>query len=187
MARSVSEVKVNKGASPVTVDLAGIPYWVDASGVLTMTLAPNLVVLGVLGHLTDNAANSFVYSAAHTTNPMIRFAGVAIRLDLLGAAGPEGPAGPPGPPGSSGPTGPTGTTGPSGPPGPTGPQGPAGATGPTGPQGDPGPVGMTFQGDWQSSASYAVNDVVTHNSETWIALLANSNVVYRTRFLWTLI
>ena len=148
----------------------------------------------MLGHHTTSVANTFVYTAAHSTSPAIRFSGVAIRLDQEIVAGPQGPEGPPGPQGPQGPAGATGAQGPQGPTGGTGPQGPAGPTGATGaqgpagptgatgatgaigPQGDPGPVGMTFQGDWQGSASYVANDVVTHNGETWIALLANTNI-----------
>jgi hypothetical protein len=34
---------------------------------------------------------------------------------------------------------------------------------------------MTFLGAWQSSTTYAVDDVVTENGETWIAIAANTN------------
>ena len=180
--------------SPVPINLTGVPYQVSPDNVVTITLSPDLIVLGMLGHHTTSVANTFVYTAAHSTSPAIRFSGVAIRLDQEIVAGPQGPEGPPGPQGPQGPAGATGAQGPQGPTGGTGPQGPAGPTGATGaqgpagptgatgatgaigPQGDPGPVGMTFQGDWQGSASYVANDVVTHNGETWIALLANTNI-----------
>jgi hypothetical protein len=77
-----------------------------------------------------------------------------------------GPAGPPDP---TGPTGPSGAMGPQGPIGPQGPQGPQGEPGP---QGTQGPVGITFLGTWNSSTAYVVDDVVTANGETWLAVAA---------------
>jgi len=88
----------------------------------------------------------------------------------VGAAGPtgvQGPtgAGPTGPAGTQGPTGATGLTG------PTGPQGPAGSDGtPGGPTGPTGPAGLTFRDGWLFGATYALNDVVTFNGQTWISI-----------------
>ena len=45
-----------------------------------------------------------------------------------------------------------------------------GATGPT------GPVGMTSQGAWDSGTTYAINDVVTRNGATWIAVATSTGV-----------
>ena len=139
-------------ASPITIPIAAtdVPYQVSSNGVLTINLSPGLIVLGLLGHLSDSVANSFVYTAADPTSPSIRFAGAAMRHDMVGAVGPSGPpgpqgpqglAGPPGSPGLAGATGPPGSPGPQGLAGPPGSPGLAGATGPQGPQGDPGPAG----------------------------------------------
>ena len=82
---------------------------------------------------------------------------------LLAAQGPSGPAGAPGT------TGPTGSQGPQGPAGATGPQG---TTGPTGATGAPG---MNFRGQWSSSAFYSVNDAVSFDGSTYLALASGSN------------
>lgn len=50
-----------------------------------------------------------------------------------------------------------------------------GTTGPAGPAGAAGPVGMIFAGQWASTTSYAVPDVVTYNGGTYLAIAANSN------------
>lgn len=103
---------------------------------------------------------------------------------VAGPAGPEGPAGPagvPGPTGPQGPAGPQGLVGPVGPIGPAGPQGligPAGAVGsmgPIGPMGPAGPAGtsgtsFTYRSAFDPSATYAVNDVVTYNGSTYLAV-----------------
>lgn len=113
-----------------------------------------------------------------------------------GAAGPAGPAGPQGAAGATGSTGPAGQTGAQGAQGATGPQGPiglTGATGPQGPQGATGLMGLTgaqgpqgpqgpagtngtgfdFRNAFATSDTYAVNDVVTYNGSTYVAIAAN--------------
>jgi hypothetical protein len=98
----------------------------------------------------------------------------------IGAVGPEGPAGPKGPAGTTGATGPQGPAGPAGPAGANGapgPMGPAGATGPqgaAGPTGATGPQGLTWQGAWNISATYALNDAVGYNGSSYISLIANN-------------
>ena len=75
----------------------------------------------------------------------------------VGPAGPIGPVGAVGPQGAAGPTGlagPTGTTGPAGLIGPAGPRGFTGFTGPAGPQ------GLVWQGNFNSSNIYNLNDAV---------------------------
>jgi len=97
------------------------------------------------------------------------------------AGGPQGPAGTQGPQGPAGPTGATGPAGPQGPAGsqgPSGPQGAAGATGAAGPQGTVGPAGASgtgfnFRNSFDPSATYAVDDVVTYNGSTYVAIAAN--------------
>lgn len=71
--------------------------------------------------------------------------------------GPEGPMGPQGPAGNDGPMGPQG------PQGNTGPQGPQGPVGPTGPKGNDGTSNVTFKGDWNSTATYVLGDLVTYS------------------------
>lgn len=87
-----------------------------------------------------------------------------------GPIGPQGPAGQPGAAGPQGPTGPVGSPGPQGAPGRDGAQGVQGVAGPAGPQGVPGPVGLTWQGVYDSSANYATNDAVTWQSQSWLSL-----------------
>ncbi len=89
-----------------------------------------------------------------------------------GPPGPQGPAGPAGPQGPAGPEGPAGSQGPQGPTGPTGPTGPAGAQGKTGPTGP----GFVFRDAWTNTTQYALNDVVTENGSSWVAVQANQNV-----------
>ena len=111
---------------------------------------------------------------------------------VVGPQGPTGATGPQGPQGATGATGPqglTGATGSQGATGATGPQGPQGATGATGPQGPQGltgaqgpqgpaganGTGFTFRDAWNSTDNYVVNDVVTDQGETWIAIAASTN------------
>jgi len=90
---------------------------------------------------------------------------------LVASVGAAGPAGAAGAPGATGPQGPQGLTGATGPIGLTGPQGPQGATGATG---QTGPQGMTWQGLWNISKTYALNDAVTYNGSSYISLIANN-------------
>ena len=106
------------------------------------------------------------------------------------SAGPAGPPGPQGPPGVQGPPGPIGPQGIQGPAGPVGSQGVAGAVGPTGATGPQGPIGLTgltgpqgpagnngtsftFRNAFDAAAAYVVNDVVTFNGSSYIAIAAN--------------
>jgi len=110
---------------------------------------------------------------------------------VTGATGPTGPTGATGPSGSSvtgatGPTGPsgasvTGATGPSGATGPTGPSGasvtgstgPTGATGPAGATG-PGGAGLNNRGAYSHATTYAIGDVVSYNSVSYICIQAST-------------
>lgn len=83
---------------------------------------------------------------------------------LLAASGPVGSAGAPGA---------TGLTGPQGSIGPAGAKGPQGSAGPIGATGAPG---MNFRGQWSTSVFYSLNDAVSFDGSTFLALLANSNV-----------
>jgi hypothetical protein len=68
----------------------------------------------------------------------------------------------------------SGAQGPAGPAGPEGLQGPAGATGaggPIGPAGPTGPAGIVNMGSWSPNTQYAINDSVSYDGSSWIALL----------------
>lgn len=85
------------------------------------------------------------------------------------------PGGDVGPIGQVGPTGPQGNIGN---PGPTGPQGNPGPTGPTGPQGSTGPPGpqttINWKGNWNSTATYLINDGVTYNGSSYASKTGNN-------------
>lgn len=93
----------------------------------------------------------------------------------VGAIGPQGDIGAIGPQGDSGPIGPQGDIGPQGFQGDAGPQG---DTGPIGPQGDAGPQGTSFTwlDAWSDTTSYDINQVVSYNGSSYIALTTNVNV-----------
>jgi hypothetical protein len=83
-----------------------------------------------------------------------------------GAIGPQGSAGPAGPAGSQGPIGPVG------PAGPQGPRGITGAPGSPGPAGANG-LGFSFLNAFDPYATYAVNNVVTYNGSSYVAIVPN--------------
>jgi hypothetical protein len=99
-----------------------------------------------------------------------------------GATGAQGSAGPTGATGAQGSVGATGTTGPQGPAGAagaTGSQGLQGVAGPIGPQGPAGVAGTNgsgfdFRNAFDASASYAIDDVVTYNGSTYVAIAASA-------------
>ena len=94
-------------------------------------------------------------------------------VSLIGATGAQGPAGAAGATGAQGPAGAAGSAGPQGIQGiqgfvgPSGPQGPAGAAGTNG-------TGFDFLNAFNASASYVIDDVVTYNGSTYLAIAANS-------------
>ena len=105
-------------------------------------------------------------------------------LAQKGDPGPQGPQGSVGPQGATGPVGPQGSAGvvgPKGATGSTGSQGPVGVAGPVGPR------GLTFQGEWSSSANYAANDAVSHQGSAWLAKRANQNISPVEGADWTLL
>src|SRR5207253_3210861 len=74
-----------------------------------------------------------------------------------------------GPTGATGATGLTGATGATGATGPTGSQGPIGATGAT------GPTGLVWQGTWDNTTAYALNDAVQFSGAGYISIQAGTN------------
>jgi hypothetical protein len=99
--------------------------------------------------------------------------------------GSVGPPGPVGPQGASGPPGSQGATGAAGPPGPLGLQGP---TGTTGPAGATGPAGLNWRQIWSSSTPYAINDAVSFNGASYVAIQPSTNLAPDTNPLtWNLL
>src|SRR5262249_44373354 len=76
----------------------------------------------------------------------------------------KGSAGTTGAPGPTGATGATGARGPQGPHALQGLRGPAGATGAA------GPAGLVWQGAWNNSTAYSVNDAVQYNGASYISI-----------------
>jgi hypothetical protein len=143
----------------VTVDLTGLVRdWVN--GVVTnwgIALIPNTSAVDVQFDAKETEKGSHQ-------------ARLIITTVNAGATGTTGAAGAQGSTGLTGPAGATGTTG------AAGAQGSTGLTGSAGPTGATGAVGMTFRGAWSNETAYAINDVVTTNGSSWIALTATNGV-----------
>jgi hypothetical protein len=93
--------------------------------------------------------------------------GNSVVFDMsYGAIGPQGLAGPAGPTGAQGPSGPIGATG------PQGQRGLTGAPGAPGPAGANG-IGFSFLNAFDPYATYAVNNVVTYNGSSYVAIVPN--------------
>jgi Collagen triple helix repeat (20 copies) len=99
------------------------------------------------------------------------FAGPIGPQGLLGATGPIGAAGATGATGATGQPGPQGLTGAIGAAGPQGPAGPAGTNGINGTS-----VGFLYENTWTSSTPYTLNNVVTENGTSYVALTNNTAV-----------
>jgi hypothetical protein len=59
-----------------------------------------------------------------------------------------------------------------------GPQGLQGDQGPQGETGATGPAGLVYKNEWQVYTTYFINDVVTHNGSSWIAVVNISGASY---------
>jgi hypothetical protein len=202
---------VETGGAPVSVDLT----LVDASGVdaatVTLALQPweqrTVSVASIAsGPLFDGALRL----TAHDGNGRALVLGSQVANvsqdasgfemvfsdDLLatsngasgpaGATGPTGPTGPVGPIGAIGPMGPPGSQGPAGAQGPIGPQGPAGPGGATGATGATGAVGMNWRGVWSAASSYNINDAVTQDGASYIAIASSTNEMPGSGSSWQL-
>jgi hypothetical protein len=91
----------------------------------------------------------------------------------IGAVGPQGPAGP------------TGPQGPAGAKGATGAQGVAGATGAIGPR---GARGMNWKGVWDIAAQYRIDDSVSYQGSSYIAISDNFGTLPDTApLIWQLL
>ena len=104
-----------------------------------------------------------------------------------GTQGPQGPQGPAGATGADGADGAQGVQGPQGPAGADGQQGETGAagaqgqqgiqgiTGPKGDAGPPSPAGLTWQGAWDNSTTYGLNDTVGYNGASYFCIQAHTS------------
>ncbi len=90
-----------------------------------------------------------------------------------GATGPAGPKGDKGDTGAQGPLGIQGDPGVAGPAGPAGPKGDKGDPGDTGPEGPQGPEGLDWKGPWKTGTEYAVDDAVSLEGASWVAIASN--------------
>ena len=101
-------------------------------------------------------------------------AGATGAQGIPGVQGPQGLIGPVGPPGATGAQGAQGIPGEAGAQGIPGVTGATGLQGPMGPEGAVGPVGMSFQGAYNSTANYALGDGVLWEGAGWVSLIANN-------------
>jgi hypothetical protein len=97
---------------------------------------------------------------------------ILVSAGSQGPPGPQGPAGQTGPQGSQGPQGAQGQQGIPGLMGATGATGSTGATGAQGPAGTNG-LGFNFRNAFDSGTSYVVNDVVSYNGSSYVAIAPN--------------
>ncbi len=185
---AITGVTTNFAVTPSTITIAGryfgaVTPTVTLDGtVLVVATYTQTQVTALLPSNIDPGTYQLVLTN-HSLDQQVSFDAT------IGAVGPDGPAGPAGPTGAAGPAGPAGSSGPQGPQGPsgpagangaTGPMGSAGLTGPQGPQGVAGPAGptgqqgMTWQGLWNISATYNLNDAVSFNGSSYISLIANN-------------
>jgi len=126
-------------------------------GLLALSSFSNTQIVAMLpAGLQPGTFNLTVSSSSGSTN-----------FDLTyGATGPQGPGGP------AGPTGPQGPVGPTGPAGSQGPRGLTGAPGAPGPAGANG-LGFSFLNAFDPYAVYSLNNVVTYNGSSYVAIVPN--------------
>lgn len=108
--------------------------------------------------------SSYISNAATTSGDV---PGTSSKWVLAGSKGDKGDTGNTGPTGATGPKGDTGNTGATGATGAQGPQGIQGV------QGDPG-LGISWQGTWSSSTTYALNNAVYKDGSTYISVQASN-------------
>ena len=165
-------------SAPRGVRVRRVPVWIP--------LLVVMVALGSAGQMAVAQSGGQVKACITSKKRIVKIPktgqcgklGTAISWDQHGQTGPEGPAGPKG---ADGERGPQGEQGPAGPPGEKGEQGPEGPQGPQGPKGDPGSVGsqgapgLSWQGAWDTSAAYAVDDAVSFSGSAYVAVAPNTN------------
>ncbi|HEX5235973.1 MAG TPA: IPT/TIG domain-containing protein [Silvibacterium sp.] len=160
---------VNSG----TIDYLSNEVTLNGSGFVPGKSAPTVLFNNVKLTLLSDSNTQIVASLpaalqAGTFNLTVtNSSGGSSVFDLTyGAVGPQGAAGAAGPTGAQGPIGPAGLTG------PQGPRGLTGAPGAPGPAGANG-IGFTFLNAFDPFATYAVNDVVTYQGSSYLAIVAN--------------
>ncbi len=160
-----------------SVTFGTLPSLGSANQVLSVSQAGTFVTVDVTsivqGWITTPATNFGLALTAGTA--AVQFdskendlTGHAPALEVtLVAVGPAGATGATGPAGPKGDTGATGATGPKGNTGATGPMGPAGPAG--------NGSGLSYQGAYQSTTNYAVNDMVAYQGSSYISLAAGNH------------
>src|SRR5208337_2398137 len=144
-ATSGNPVAVTKAKQFVLVDITQlVQAWANGS----------IVNDGIALALTSSTGN-FAFDSKESTTTSHH---PELEVALNGAVGPEGPQGPQGPAGAEGATGAQGSQGPMG---PIGPQGPAGV------------AGINNRGSWVPITQYQINDSVSYDGSSWIALVPN--------------
>jgi outer membrane lipoprotein-sorting protein len=118
---------------------------------------------------TVNGPNTLTPDTNPSAWAVMAAAGATGAMGADGAIGPQGPIG-------IGLPGATGATGAQGAQGMQGPQGLQGAQGVQGIPGTPGTNGTGFnpRGSWNSATSYAINDVASFNSSSYVAIQAGA-------------
>jgi len=172
---SEGSINFNNAPSLGALLLSAVP--VNATGFLTLNLTS--AVKAWLNNPSTNYGIALVPSSGSLISVSFdskenSFTSHAAQLNLvLVSAGPQGPQGVEG---ATGPAGPIGPAGPMGAIGPIGPMGPMGATGPAGPTGPAGANGKSFnfRNLFDNTAAYAVNDVVTYNGSSYVAIAASA-------------
>src|SRR5208282_5927204 len=169
--------------TPVTIDSASISYTANTITVTGQGFCADSKLPTVVFNLTQLKLVTTVCSNTSVVANLPAQAQGSYKLTVTNGStgsstfdvtyGAVGPQGPMGLTGATGPTGPQGSAGPQGQTGAQGPQGLPGATGATGPQGTQGPqgvagtngtngAGFNFRGAFNTSNTYATNDVVTY-------------------------
>jgi hypothetical protein len=120
-------------------------------------------MIGSGGTVAASGASTYVATAPVAAGTAIPGTSPWVMMAQAGTAGPAGAVGAVGPQGLIGLTGAPGPVGPQGNPGPMGPQGPQGIPGSQGVAGTNGTngAGFNFRGAFNTSTTYAINDVVT--------------------------
>ncbi len=159
------------GGHPVAVTTAAATNFlvIDITSLVQGWLNGSKSNFGVALVVAGNLGGSFSFDSKESTTFSHQ-----PELDVF-FNGPAGPQGPQGPQGAQGLTGATGSQGPTGLTGAQGAQGLQGLTGSTGPQGPQGTNGVSFRfrNAFDNSLAYAINDVVTYSSSTYVAITAS--------------
>ena len=177
---TINSASINTSNNQITINGTGFdpagaaPVVTFNAAKLTLVSFANTVIVAKLPAGTK--AGSYDLVVKNSTAVSATF---DVTYGAVGPQGPSGPAGPEGPQGAKGdigPQGPAGAQGPSGAPGTQGPAGPAGAQGPVGSQGPAGTngLGFNFQGVYNPSQTYNLNDVVTYAGSSYVSLVVNN-------------